>query len=79
MKYEASRAVVERRPPVAHLVALGRLDLDHLGAVIAQDLGAVWPAQHPGQIDHPDAGERAVARSVAHVDIPVGSVDSRVR
>ena len=37
--------VPERRPPVAHLVALGRLDLDHLGAEVAEELGAVRPAQ----------------------------------
>ena len=52
--------LVERRPPVAHLVALRRLDLDDLGAVVAQDLGAVRPAQHPGEIEHEDPVERAL-------------------
>ena len=43
-------AGIEGRAPVAHLVALRRLDLDDLGAVVAQDLGGVWPAQHPGDV-----------------------------
>ena len=52
-------AVIERRPPVAHLVALGRLDLDDLGAMVAQDLGGVRSAQDPGHVDHRDARKRA--------------------
>ena len=43
--------LVERRAPQPGLVALRRLDLDHLGAVIGQHLGAVRPAQHTRQID----------------------------
>ena len=56
---------VERRPPIAHLVALGRLDLDHLGAMVAQDLGAVRPTQHARQIEH----EQAVERAFGHVPV----------
>ena len=52
-------AVLERRPPVARLVALRRLDLDHLGAVVGQDHGGVGAAEHAGEVDHPDAGQRA--------------------
>ena len=52
------RLVAERRAPVAHLVALRRLDLDHLGAVVGQDHRAVGTAEHAGQVDDLDAGER---------------------
>ena len=60
MKYEASPSL-EGRPPVAHLVALRRLDLDHLGAVVAEHLGAVRAAEHASQIDDDEPCERARA------------------
>ena len=41
-------ALQKRRPPVAHLVALRRLDLDDLGAVVGEDLRRVGPAQDAG-------------------------------
>ena len=50
--------LVKRRAPVAHLVALRRLDLDHLGAVIGQDHRAVRSAEHARQVDDLQAGER---------------------
>ena len=55
-------AVLERRPPVAHLVALRRLDLHDLGAVIGEHLRAVRPAEHPRQVDDDEPGEGAAAR-----------------
>ncbi len=58
--------VVERRPPVAHLVALRRLDLDHVGAVVGEDLGAVRPAQHAGQVDHLQPLQGAAGRGLGH-------------
>ena len=61
----AGVALVERRAPVAHLVALRRLDLDHLGAVVRQDHRAVGAAEHPGQVDDLDPGQRARAISPA--------------
>ncbi len=54
-----ARFFVEGRPPGAHVVAVGRLDLDHVGAMVAQPLGAEGPAQNPGQVDYLDAVERA--------------------
>src|ERR1700755_1124463 len=33
--------VMERRPPVAYLVAGRRLDLDYIGAVVGEDLRAI--------------------------------------
>jgi hypothetical protein len=51
--------IMERRSPVAYLVAGRRLDLDHVGAVIGKDLGAVGSAQHPREINHAQAGHRA--------------------
>ena len=50
---------VERRPPGAGLVALRRLDLDHVGAVVGQHLAAIGTAQHARQVDHFQAVERA--------------------
>ncbi|CPM74670.1 Uncharacterised protein [Bordetella pertussis] len=41
----------ERRPPAARLVAAGRFDLQHVGAVVGEDLGAVRAAQHARQVD----------------------------
>ena len=55
---------MERRAPVAHLVAGGRLDLDHVGAVIGEDLRAVGPAENPRQIDHAQSGHRAGVSSL---------------
>ena len=55
----AGVAFVERRAPVAHLVALRRLDLDHVGAVIGQDHRAVRPAKHAGQVDDFQPGQSA--------------------
>jgi len=43
---------------IAHDVALRRLDLDHLGAEIAQDLGRQRPEDDRGQIEHLGPGER---------------------
>ena len=45
---------------VARLVAeFGRLDLQDLGAEIAEALGRERAGQDPGQVDDPDALERA--------------------
>jgi hypothetical protein len=50
---------MERRSPVAHLVAGGRLDLDHVGAVIGEDLRAIGAAEHAREIDHAQSRHRA--------------------
>ena len=50
---------VEGRAPVAHLVACGRLDLDHVGAVVGEDLRAIGAAEHAREIDHAQARHRA--------------------
>jgi hypothetical protein len=42
----------------AHDVALRRLDLDHLGAEIAEDLRRHRPQHHRCQIDDPNARQR---------------------
>ena len=51
--------LVERRAPVAHLVAGRRFDLDDVGAVVGEDLRAIGAAEHARQIDHAQAGHRA--------------------
>jgi len=53
---------VERRSPVPHLVAGGRLDLDHVGAMIGEDLRAIRAAENPREIDHAQSGHRAEGR-----------------
>ena len=55
------------RPPGAGVVAgFGRLDLDHIGAHVAEDHGAKGTCQDAGQIDDAQSGERAI---VAHIII----------
>ncbi|MCY1202516.1 hypothetical protein D9M72_140060 [compost metagenome] len=49
----------EGRPPAPRLVAAGRLDLEHVRAVVGQDLRAIRAAQHAGQVDHLAAGQGA--------------------
>ena len=34
------------------------LDLDHVGAQVAQDLGRERPREHPGEVQDADTGER---------------------
>jgi preprotein translocase subunit SecG len=52
--------------PGAHRIAApGRLDLDHLGAEVGQELGAERPRDDAGQIDHPDPGKRHLAQPAA--------------
>src|SRR3546814_19516395 len=66
-------ALVEGRPPVAHLVALRRLDLDDVGAVVAEQLRAVRPAEHAGAVDDLEAGEcAALISGVGHGIPPCG-------
>ena len=45
----------------AHRVAVGRFDLDHLGAEIGKETAAERPGDGRPQFEHPIAGERAVA------------------
>ncbi len=47
-----------RRPP-AHGIALGRLDLDHIGAGVAEQLGRVRPRDLCGEIEYSDVGQTA--------------------
>ena len=47
------------RPGVARGVALRRLDLDDVGAEIAQHLRGIGPEHHRGEIEHAHARERA--------------------
>ena len=51
--------LVEGRAPVAHLVAGRRLDLDHVGAVVGEDLRAIGAAEHAREVDHAQAGHCA--------------------
>jgi hypothetical protein len=54
-----SHAVLERRSPGAGIVALRRLDLQHVGTMVSEDLAAVRPAQDAGYVEHANAGKRA--------------------
>ena len=44
---------------MAHRVAFRRFDLDHVGALVGQQHGAVGPEDDVGEVDDPDAFERA--------------------
>jgi hypothetical protein len=50
---------VEGRSPVAHLVARRGLDLDHIGAVVGENLRAIGSAENARKIDHAQARHRA--------------------
>ena len=53
------------RADLAGDVALGRLDLDHLGAHVGQQQAAIRAGQHVADLDDPDAGERSAHCSAA--------------
>ncbi len=56
---EVRRLAAHERRPAARVVALaGLLDLDHLGAHVAQRHGAEGPGEHAGEVDDPHAGQR---------------------
>ena len=53
------RGAVPDAAPLAQGVALARrLDLDHLGAEVAQRLGAERPGDERAELKHPDTGKR---------------------
>ena len=56
------RAVEERRPPLARVVAGGLLDLDHLGAEVAEDLPGDGRGDAVAELHDDDAGERKGGR-----------------
>jgi hypothetical protein len=52
--------------PVAHRVAdAGRLDLHHVGAVVAEQLPREGTGDEVAELQHPDAVERAAHESVS--------------
>src|SRR4051812_45771830 len=51
--------VMERRPPVPHLISGRRLDLYDVRTMIGEDLRAIGPAEHAREIDHAQAGHGA--------------------
>ena len=62
---DEARAVAfdERRAPFARIVALGPLDLDHLGAEEGQDLPGIGAGQVLAELDDLDACRAGLARS----------------
>ena len=52
---------------VAGVVACGGFHLDHVGAHVGHDLGAIRPHDHGGEIDHAHPYQRAVAFGLAIV------------
>ena len=61
------------RAPVAGVVAgAGALDLDHVGAEVAQELRAGRPRQDAGQVEHADAGQRLRRRHARSLRLGLG-------
>lgn len=58
-----AHAAMPGRAQVADAVALGRLDLDHLGAHVPQDLGGHRARQRRRHVQHPYAAQRSVHSS----------------
>src|SRR5262249_27002939 len=50
----------------AGVIAVKRLDLDDLGALVGQQHGAEWPGQHLRQVDDADPVEGAERGSAGH-------------
>src|SRR5437870_419574 len=65
---DVPHAGMAERPGVAHHVAAGRLDLDHVGAEVGEDLRRVRAHHHRGEVEHAHAVQRA-----AHVSICISS------
>ncbi len=61
---DVTHLAVPSRAGIAHDVALGRFDLDHLGTEIAQDLCRQRPEDDCRQIEYLDPSERARSRCV---------------
>jgi len=53
----------EGRPPLARVVALRRFELEHVGAVVAEDLAAQRAAEHAGGVDDSDSIQRRHGQS----------------
>ena len=69
--------VLERRPPGARIVALRRLHLEHVGAVVAQDLAAQRATKNAGEVEDTDALERSRALICVHGDTLVSRASRR--
>jgi hypothetical protein len=58
--------VAHRGLPRAGVVALGALDLDHLGAQVAQEHRGVGAGQDPGEVGDQQSRQRSLLRGVGH-------------
>jgi hypothetical protein len=56
---DRAHAGIAERPRLADDIAVGRLDLDHVGAEVAEDLRRERSHHHRGEVEDADAGERA--------------------
>ena len=52
--------VAVAHPPAPHGIAGGRFDLDHLGAVVAEELSGEGPGDEAAQLEHPEVLEVGV-------------------
>src|SRR5262249_50290842 len=59
LQVDRAHAGMAHRTAGSHDVARGRLDLDHVGTVIAEDLGRERPHQYRRHVDDAHAVERA--------------------
>ncbi len=57
--------VEKRRTPAARVVALRTLDLDDVGAEIAERLADPWAGENARELDDAQAGKRAPAQKNA--------------
>ena len=60
-----AEAVPDRALAAHRIAAPGRLDLDHLGAEVGEQLGAERARDDAGEVDHANPGERHRAQPVA--------------
>ena len=71
---EIPREPIADRTLTADRVTLRRLDLQDVGAEIAEQRGAERARQNPGKIEHPDAGQLHVRFLFAAAYAPCGTV-----
>jgi len=70
-------ALADRRQPGAGVVAARALDLDHVGAQVAEQHRGVGPGQHTGEVGDQDAVQRTSVRSCLLGHQPAGDRVSR--
>ena len=66
---EEARLAIQERTPVPRQIAADRFDLDHVGAEVAEDGGAVRPRDVGAEVEDAHAHQRSGRRSLIRREI----------